>query len=191
MRQLELIPARSEVAQLLTAYSCQKLPWKQMVKQLGSVDDFTLEDVVIWLLEWFDPDFSKPDFDRDNPPFRIRRQLALFRRFLLSAEPYRWPAHAWGTNSGCLRLVVTGVACSVSIFAVPLAAFDSRAAAVAAFSIAFAAWMLIRERRASEQDWLRAQAHARQFGDPEVWPFLTANDFRRAGPSRMLWNRQL
>lgn len=186
---MQLIP-RHQVAKLLTDYSCRKLSGDEFVNEILEVPyskDKNVDLVMEWIYEKFEPAFGKPRFDINNPPYEIRRQLALFRRFLLSNEPYRWPRNAGGSNFGFLRLLITGIACSVVLLTLPMAAFDFRAAIVAILSAALAAWMYLREGRACERDRRRAQQHARQFGDPEMWPFLTVNHFRRAGPSRRLW----
>jgi hypothetical protein len=50
-----------------------------------------------------------------------------------------------------------------------------------------AVWLLRREKHETQLDSERQRRRAKQFGNPDAWPFINLKDFRAAGPSRTLW----
>jgi hypothetical protein len=149
-------------------------------------DDAALEMVVLWLFDEWEPEWpTSKSFDIDHPPFRVRRQLALFRRFLLSEEPYKWPDDAYSVDGfPMLRLLAAGLSVSAAMLTVIPALHDIRIAPFALAFVSLAGWLISRERSANQRDANRVYARAARYGDPEWWPFLSGEAYTAAGPSR-------
>lgn len=148
--------------------------------------DSILESTVAWLLDAWDPEWPFPNrFDTDDPPYRIRRQMALFRRFLASESPYKWLEDAFYIDAyPTLRLWSTGLSISAAMLTFGYSGHDPRAVPFAAAFVMLAGWLLYRERHASQRDAERMKARASEHGNPHWWPFLNGQEFHAAGPSR-------
>jgi hypothetical protein len=184
------LSGRVAVAQLITDLCDARINGREIVKaieRVGYKGDRNLDLVVEWIVDTFDPDLAAPGFDIDTPPYWVRRQFALFRRYLLARAEYQWPKGAFPFDVWpAVRLLTAGIVCFGVIFSLSLAvAF----AAMIPFAIGLtllAAWLLRREKRQSQLDWERQRLRAKQFGNPDAWPFVTLKDFRAARPSRLL-----
>lgn len=180
---------RSKLCALMTGLCDQRISGKEFFNTLVDIepdDDSTLELVIVWLLDAWDPEWPWENrFDHDDPPYRIRRQMALFRRLLLSELPYQWPEDAYLIDGyPMIRLWSAGLSISAAMLTIPVALNHFE---VAPFAIAFtllAVWLLRRERYANQRDWDRTYSRATEFGEPEWWPFLNGESFHAAGPSR-------
>ena len=150
-------------------------------------NDSALEMVVLWLFDEWEPEWpSSRQFDLDDPPYRVRRQLALFRRFLLSEEPYKWPDDAYTVDGfPMLRLLAAGLSCSAAMVTVTLALHNISVIPYALASTSLAAWLTVRERSANQRDAKRVYARASRFGNPEWWPFLSGEAYQAARLSRL------
>jgi hypothetical protein len=182
---------RLAVARLMTDLCNKKISGREFVK--GMEDSYcwgdpALEAAVDWTLDKFLPELERLKFDRDHPPYHVRRQFALFRRFLLGNASYNWTDDAFRIDCWpTLRLLAAGIACSGVLLGIGTAVAFPILIPLTLSLLLLSAWLLGREKMASQADQDRAYARARQFGDPEAWPFLTFADFRQVGPARRLW----
>lgn len=148
-------------------------------------DDSALEMVIEWLLDTWDPEWPRSrGFDAADPPYRIQRQMTLFRRFLLSGEPYKWPNDNFVDAFPMLRLWATGLTVSAVMVTLTISLHHHWLAPVAIACGALAGWLILREPAASERDSARAWNRASAYGDPKWWPFLNGKVYHAAGPSR-------
>ncbi len=182
---------RQAVARLMTELCDAKISSTEFVNavcDLRPQGDRCLDMVLEWITDTFEPDLGSPGFDLNRPPLAIHRQLALFRRFLLSGADYRWPKKAFRIDAWpTLRLWTAGIACAGILLLLPLAVAFPSTAPLWVLSVLLAMWILLREKAASKADVERINNRARHHGDPNAWPFLSFSEFRQAGPSRRLW----
>jgi hypothetical protein len=185
---------RQTVARLMTDLCDAKISGREFLNGMENIEhwgDPALEMAVDWTFDTFLPDFQRLKFDSDHPPYRIRRQFALFRRFLLGYASYQWPPEAFRFDSWpTLRLLAAGVACAGVLLGIGSAIAFPVLVPLTLFFFVLSTWLLGREKAASQTDQDRLYARARQFGDPEAWPFLTFSEFRKVGPARRLWARR-
>jgi hypothetical protein len=188
------LSGRLTAAQLMTDLCDARINGRDFVKAVEGVGykgDGNLDMVVESIVDTFDPDLDTPGFDIDNPPYSIRRQFALFRRFLLARSEYQWPKHAFGFDAWpTVRLLATGIVCAAVFFSLPLAVAFPATIPLAISLMLLAAWLLRREKRETQLDWERQRQRAREFGNPDAWPFINFKDFRSAGSARRLWTGQ-
>jgi hypothetical protein len=182
-------PSRQLIARLMTDLCDRKITGRQFVRGVEDINtrgDESLAIVQEWVISTFNPDFERPAFNRDDPPYYIRRKLALMRRFVLSDVKYEWPKDAFnGDTWPTLRLITAGIVCATTIFSIPLAVAFPVMIPVTLALIILTSWLLIRESDASRADTARQHLRASQFGNPDAWPFLAKKDLCRARiPSR-------
>src|SRR3990172_9847282 len=95
------LSGRMTVAQLMTDLCDGRIDGREFVtavETVGYQGDRNLDVVVDWIVDAFDPDLGTPNFDVHKPPYSIRRQFALCRRFLLARADYQWPKHAFRSD---------------------------------------------------------------------------------------------
>jgi hypothetical protein len=180
---------RRKLCVIMTELCDERISGNDFCDELTDIepgDDSALEMVVGWLFDEWEPEWpTSRQFDLDNPPFRVRRQLALFRRFLLSEEQYKWPDDAYTVDGfPTLRLLAAGLSCSAAMVTITISLHHL---GIVPFALAFswlAGWLIVRERSANQRDADRVHARASRYGDPEWWPFLNGEAYRSAGSSR-------
>ena len=116
--------------------------------KIDAGDDSILQMVNEWLLDKWDPEWPRSrGFDAADPPYRIQRQMALFRRFLLCGEPYKWPNSSFVDALPMLRLWATGLTVSAVMVTLTISVQHHWVAPLALVCVALATWLRRRRRR--------------------------------------------